>query len=320
MKFSQYKSMIFHCGIHKTGSSYLQHTLKDNTAVLRRHDIYFPTDPHPYFQATGNHSAIALEYVPDADVEDLFQRMEFVGSTCKTLLVSGEEFARKLPVDDFLPKLIRASGDAHLRFVFYLRRHDHLRESIYAESVKSHQTGDINGTEFQFDYFETLRPFVEAVGLQNVITRPYNPRLWAQGRLEADFCHAIGFPEMDGELIVPRDKVNESLSREHTFLLSRQKGFPAKERLRNFFAVKSLPSQQGKSKFFMSPEERRQFLLMHAASAQRAGDMFGIADMADFLGADDSESDSEWTPFKPEWNQLADYMADFAQWDGASVL
>jgi hypothetical protein len=206
-----------------------------------------------------------------------------------------------------------------LRFVFYLRRHDHLRESIYAESVKSYLTGDINKTEFQFDYFEMLRPFIEAVGLQNVIVRPYNPRLWVNGRLEADFCHAIGFPEMDGELIVPGGRVNESLSREHTFLLSRQIGFPAKERLRDFFAVKPFPQQQGKSKFFMSPEERRQFRLKHAASAQRLGDLFGISDMADFLGVDDTEFDSNWMPFKPKRKHLKAYMADFYDWEKVTL-
>lgn len=311
---SQYKKIIIHCGIHKTGSSYLQRMLRDSTAVLEQGGVFYPIHPLPYIQRTGNHSAIAMEYQPGMGIEEYFEKSISLESACETLLLSGEEFARYLPRNDFMGGLLRAIGNAQLQFVFYLRRHDHLRESVYAQSVKNSLVGDINCTAFQFDFFETLRPFIDAVGKQNIVVRPYNSEFWPDGGIGADFCEAIGRPDLWNSLAIPQEPVNTSFSREHTFLLSRQKIQAAKFRLQAFFAVRPLPHDPTQSKFFMSPQGRQEFRLAHAASAQRAGDVFGIGDMNAFLGIHEPETDVHWTPFQPDWELLTQYMSEFADW------
>lgn len=308
-----------HCGIHKTGTSYLQLVLKSNAKVLARHGIHYPVAPNPYIQRTGNHSIIASNYQPAFDVTEHFQKHVSLDSPARHLLISGEEFARLLPRAEFLKRFIQATAGADLKFVFYLRRHDHLRESVYAQSVKHSLYGDITKAQFNFDFFETVRPFVEAVGKQNVIVRPYNRKLWTGGDLCADFFTTIGRPEILPSLeLTDLNYINPSLPRQHTFLLSCLKTPVAKARLLAFFESHELPGDQDGSRFFMSPLERRDFRALHAPSAQTMASLFGISDVNEFLGVHETERDEEWAPFSPNWQRLSDYMSAFADWDGKS--
>lgn len=311
---SEYKKIIIHCGIHKTGSSYLQRMLRDNAAVLEQRGIFYPINPHPDVQRTGNHSSIAIKYERGMGADEHFGRNVSLKSGCETLLISGEEFAPHLPREDFMGELVKAAGKAQLQFIFYLRRHDHLRESLHAQGVKKFLLGAIAAKSFRFDFFETLLPFVEAVGKQNIVVRPYNKFLWAESDLGADFCEAIGHANLWRALEIPREPINASFSREHTFLLSRQKSQAAIFRLMAFFEVRPLPHDPGQSKFFMSPQERQQFRMAHAASAQKAGDIFGISDMNTFLGIKEPDTDADWKPFGPDWELLTEYMSEFASW------
>lgn len=309
MSLSDYKKIILHCGIHKTGSSYIQNILSERTNVLREWGFNYPcTDRHK-----GNHSIIAMNYKEGEDINSLFMRFVNIDSECPILLLSGEEFPRHLPRGKFLEEFLQAASGADVQFIFYLRRPDHLLESVYAESVKNQLYGDINDTKFQFNFYETVRPFVEAVGKENVIIRPYNRELWSSGQLGADFCAALGEPDL-WEAIVPTSEVfvNSSLTRNQTFLLSRLEDRVTKQRLLRYFNKNPMPSPDDDVKFFMSPQERRRFNLLHAATSQRLADVFGLGDVKEFLGIDDYEEDPNWRPYVPNWEQLFYCMSEFA--------
>ena len=309
MSLAEYEKIIVHCGIHKTGSSYLQGILDRKTDILREWGWEFP----PTKRGTGNHSIIAVSYREDVSIDKLFSRFINLESDCSTLLLSGEEFYRHLPRENFLGKFLQAASNANVQFVFYLRRPDHLLESVYAQSVKRWYCGDIAGVKYPFNFYKTVRPFVEAVGRENVTIRPYNRKLWPNGQLGADFCAAIGEPEL-WEAIAPASEVftNVSLTRDETFLLSRFKGRAAKQRLLEYFIANPMPTFENSTKFFMSPQERRQFNSMYATAYQRVGDMFQLGDMEEFLGIDEGYQDPGWQPYIPDWQKLFHYMTKFA--------
>ena len=309
MSLSRYEKIIVHCGIHKTGSSYIQNALNESTNALRKWSFHYPrADRHK-----GNHSIVAINYKEGEDVNSLFKKFVDIDSECPILLLSGEEFSRHLPRHEFLERFLQATSNAEVQFIFYLRRPDHLLESVYAESVKNQLYGDIANVKFQFDFHETVRPFVEAVGKENVMIRPYNRKLWPNGQLGADFCTVLGEPDL-WKAIAPASEVsvNTSLTRNQTFLLSRLKGRSAKHRLLRYFAENPLPSSDDEVKFFMGPQERRRFNLLHAATSQRLADMFGLGDMNEFLGINEDEEDPNWRPYVPNWERLFHYMAEFA--------
>ncbi len=317
MSFSRYRQIIVHCGIHKTGTSYLQHVFRRNAEILAQHGIHYPVGPNAYIQRTGNHSVIAANYEQGLDVIAHFKRHVTIDSAARCLLISGEEFSRLFLRNGFLEEFMRAASGVEVKFLFYLRRQDHLRESVYAQSVKNALYGDISQTKYNFDFFETVRPFVDAVGRENVIARPYNREKWPDGELVNDFCAAINRPQLSAKLVLPeKERINSTLSRQHTFILSRLKSQAAKARMWRFFDKVPPPDHGDESKFFMSPEGRKSFRMKYAASSKAMGDLYGIADMNDFLAIDENEVDRDWTPFIPDWQALALYLAAFADWDG----
>ena len=317
MSFSHYQQIIVHCGIHKTGTSYLQQVFRTNADTLAQHGIHYPVGPNTYIQRTGNHSIIAANYQKGLDVDAHFQSHVTIESDARCLLISGEEFSRLFLSNGFLEEFIRVASGVEVKFVFYLRRQDHLRESVYAQSVKNGLYGDISQTKYNFDFFETVRPFVEAVGRENVIVRPYNRKKWPDGEIINDFFTAISRPELSEALTLPEEaRINTRLSRQHTFVLSRLKTQAAKARMWKFFEKNPLPEDHDGSHFFMSPQARKEFRMHHAASSKAMGDMFGIVDMGDFLGIDDTEVECEWVSFSPDWKALALYLAAFADWEG----
>jgi len=199
---------------------------------------------------------------------------------------------------------------ARIRFLFYLRRPDHLLEAVYAESVKNRLHGDITKAAYQLDFGRLIEPFAQAVGKKNIIIRPYNRNLWVDRELGADFCAAIGYPDLWGE-IAPRDelRVNVSLGRAETFLLSELKTREAKAELRAFFQRTNPQFPGPKAKYFRSPDARRAFNMSHVRSLQDFADDYGLGDIVDFLDMNNYNDDPEWVEFKPYWAVFSKYFS-----------
>lgn len=310
MSLSRYKKIIIHCGIHKTGSSYLQQILSQSSGLLHRWSIHYPQFVSDRgWRHGGNHSVVALLYRQGEDIERHIERFLDLDSNCSTLLLSGEEFSRVGPIDEFLQRLRVSANGAELKFVFYLRRPDHLIESVYAESVKDRLYGDISRAAYQLNFLEIVRPFVNAVGKSNVIVRPYNRKKWPSHELGADFCEAIGAPTLWQDLEPPDTvNVNASLSRAEIFLLSRVRPKNVKRLLLQRYEREPLQTGDDTSKFFRSPEERRRLNAAHRPHLRRLGELFDLGDIDDFFDLANYEEARSWTPFRPAWEALLSYL------------
>lgn len=319
MGLADYRKIIFHCGIHKTGSSYLQSVLRRNAAELATLGIHYPGFITPNLDAIheGNHSILATQYKGEEDLDAYFSSRIHLDSDLPTLLISGEEFSREQVLIPLLPPLMRLKGAAELVFVVYLRRFDHLLEGVYAESVKRSLKGDVDKASYQLNYPVFLGPMVEAVGAANVILRPYNRAQWPNGSLGEDFCAAIGHEGLWQRFSgIPENK-NVSYPRAQTFLLSRLAQRQAKQDLMAFFAERPLTVPPDPDKFFMSPERRRTLNLNHHKTVQPFFDEHGYPDLREFLDLDSFPDRDSWAPFVPPWAELHDYLAAFIDWQHA---
>ncbi|WP_162924574.1 hypothetical protein [Rubrobacter indicoceani] len=311
---SGYEKITLHCGLHKTGTSYLQTVLHDNAAVLEEHGIEYPTALRKTPGGNkGNHGIVASKYLQNRDIDTVFRSFTSVGNHRPTLLLSGEGFSNKPTLNGgFLEAFLEAASKARVEFLFYLRRPDHLHESAYAQTMKRRAGNVISSGGYRVDFLERLMPFVEAFGRENITIRPYNRKLWPDGELGADFCAAIGRPELWPHISPDQEKtVNASLNRDQVFLLSRLTDPKAKKRLIGYFAENpgGLPGDGGK--FFLSPEERRAINARHAESNQRLADLFDLGDINEFLGIEEDEDDPGWRPYRPDWERLFGYLARF---------
>jgi hypothetical protein len=310
MFYRGYRRVIVHCGLHKTGSSYLQRLFLANQDVLRRKSVYFPDFRNPEIAAhnKGNHSEIAVSYDPPLGAEANLSRFVDLASGCDTLLISGEEFSRVVDIPGFIGGLKQFAPRAELSFIFYLRRFDHMIESVYSESVKASLVGDISRAHYQLDYGATIAAFVEALGgTKQIIIRPYNRALWFNGDLAADFFSTSGLKAIYRSLR-PVEPANRSMSRMETFLLSLIKTRRAKQRTVGRLAAIPLASYSNPGRFFRSAEDRQRLNAAFTDSAQRLADTFRLGDIDHFLDLKNFKDDPDWTPFEPDWIALSSYL------------
>jgi hypothetical protein len=303
-----YKTIILHCGIHKTGSSYLQTILASNRDVLAAHSIHYPDYRDLEDRMFGpQHSIVAVDYDATKSFDTNFDRVFTLNSNCETLLLSGEELSR-ISAPSFFDGL-RAMAD-EVTALFYLRRFDHLLESVYAESVKDYLVGPIEAAQYQLEFYEILRPFVTALGTERVKVRPYNSKLWSGGSLGQDFCTAIGFPMLWNEMSKPAGRINDSLSRPETYMLSVTDGIEDKQHLLARFRDVPFLNYDA-ARFFRSSEYRTNFNNIHIDANAGILDFTNGMPLIDFLDLDNFNDDQNWKPFDPSDHRIKEYLDSF---------
>ncbi|WP_157014694.1 hypothetical protein [Mesorhizobium xinjiangense] len=309
-----YRDIIIHCGLHKTGTSYLQQMFFANRVALARHSIHYPSFKSPAGDIyEGNHSVTVAGINKSLQVEATLSRSLDLESDCDCLLISGEGFLKIENHSAFLESLRRSAPNARIQLIFYLRRFDHLIEGVYIQRAKQDLCGDITDAPYPLNFNDLLAPFIAAFGRDDVILRPYNKLLWTDGSLGADFLGAIGAPEAWTEMEQAKDdRVNEALTRPETFLLSRLRSPAAKKLLLRRLVEYPLADYRDKARFFRSPQDRQRMNKTLEAANQHLADVFRLGSIAEFLNLHDYSDDPDWTPFEPSQERLMIYLAGFA--------
>lgn len=306
----KYKKIVFHCGLHKTGTSYLQSVLRRNRGTLSELKVDFPeyknTDSSGIHD--GNHSFVATQYNPSITLKDfLTQRLEF-SPEADVLIISAEELSSGAVLANWIDKLPDLIGEADVQFVYYIRRFDHLIESVYAESVKRSLVGGIENAAYQLSFSKTIGPIVEAFGKSKVSVRPYNKNLWDNGSLGQDFFTTIGLPEVWGKL--ETDEItskNVSFERAQTFILSRLKTLEAKKSMIRYFVENPPNFTNDKSKYFMSPDARMKLNRNHCIEQRGFFEDIGFGDIKEKLDLFSFPDADRWTEFDPNTEEFRDY-------------
>ena len=309
-----HKRIVIHCGLHKTGTSYLQSIMRRNRELLAARSISYPEYLNERSQDVhdGNHSYLFVSYRGEEDLFDYLGQKLDPDYGLDTLLLSAEELSRPANLTPVLESLAPLRGKVEMSFVFYLRRFDHLLESVYAESVKRSLFGDVTKASYQLDFYKILQPVLDRFGQESLIVRPYNRALWQDGNLGQDFFTAIG----RGDLWPILDKTesetkNVSLPRAQTYLLSRLRERSAKAGMLRFFETSPLKLPLDPDKYFMSPERRMTLNRNHHSNNRAFFDAIGFGDLGEMLDLYSFPEKDDWLEFQPYFAHFNKYLSAY---------
>lgn len=197
------KELIFHIGVHKTGSSSIQHFLYDNREILlKNYGLNYPEmkgDTH-YFQ--HNSLTSLLKKGKTNDFSEIVKRNSTSGNR---LLLSSESFAGIHEISRGIISVQHLFD--RVRVIAYVRRQDLWLESIYRQLIKT--DGVLVRDKFDVwlkkffrrqrgiymcDWMEILNPWIDLIGVENIIVRPYEKSQFFKGNIIEDFLNIIDIP------------------------------------------------------------------------------------------------------------------------------
>lgn len=272
--------VVFHCGIHRTGSSSLQKFLADNRENLVAQGVHYPGE-----ETHHQHLAWALKH-EDISAEDVLATVSDTPGDVDTVILSAEDFC--ILTDLGWVEKIRQTYPIHA--VFYLRRQDHWVMSWYNQHVKwpfEPRKAEMDPAAFLstledfywLDFARLVGRWESVLGYDNV-----SIAVVERGQVEnvlTDFLARVGI-ESAG-LSFDRERVNDSLP-VHVLEIARHLGLakmaPAKRyRLLNALTA-GLSDKAPEAKTVFSPEERQQVLNRFAGSNRRVAERyFGREDL-----------------------------------------
>jgi hypothetical protein len=230
-------NLIIHIGMHKTGSTSIQHVLDTDYEHLRDKAVLYPKGGrwadnerlmpthHPFAWRLMGHGDHALS----DHIEAL--RKEIDDAAPSTVILSSEHLSGFNLSSQVFGDIQRIFPDAERTWIIYLRRQDHLALSRYAENVKTGKIAWPDGL-----WRELLAPSLNfrivlerlhyAVGDDRIIPVSFDAR---KADLVDSFCEASGID-------TPKASVNET----------RKNAALAWGTLRTLRMVNAIPGQPGR--------------------------------------------------------------------------
>jgi hypothetical protein len=202
------EKLILHIGIHKTGSTSLQHFLFDNRSSLTAAGFYYPVEGAYYWHGQRSQSLLShsilnkrpayLAHV-DFDMSQCISdiKRDVAASPSPQVIISSEHFSEASSTKQFA-SILEVFSDLFktINIVVYLRRQDLWLESNWSQLVKD---GYINMTFEEFarkeepnNYYELVRSLADVFGKSNVIVRPFEREQFYRNDLIRDFMHVLG--------------------------------------------------------------------------------------------------------------------------------
>jgi hypothetical protein len=276
---------ILHFGMHKTGSSSIQHSLagfadadfafyqdhrgrtNHNGAIL---DLLAKPGSYDARRRRWNSrggSEAAVKSAADGARRSLDDAVRSLGE--RALIISGEGMLL-LPADQLgeIAAHIRDRGIEQIAAVAYVRPPAAFVTSL-ARAMRGGSLKRLNLQRRSSNYREQFEKFDTVFGRENVQLWKFDPASFPDGCVVQDFCARLGI-DLPAERIV---RVNESIPREAVALLYTYRKFggesglaamPAEQRAR---LVKRL-AELGRTKFRFSPDLLRPMLKYNRADIE----------------------------------------------------
>ncbi|MFT4959087.1 MAG: hypothetical protein ACI92Z_000159 [Paracoccaceae bacterium] len=214
------KTLILHIGHYKTGTTVLQVFFEENPQFLAAHGFQYPDA----WMESSKHSDYAFSILRAAGVKklmhgysspvtpeemwgDLFRQIE--EQEKPYTLISSEEFMRlgQFPkTRDILRQILdnRPAG-LNIKVVAYLRSPGEHLQSWFNQLIKmgfkmSDMGSALNGEieDIHYDYKHALQPWIDILGAENVLIRPYVKDLENPSALHQDFMGIFGISLVPG--------------------------------------------------------------------------------------------------------------------------
>src|SRR5688572_17886283 len=272
---------VIHIGMHKTGSTSIQHSLR---GFEDAHFLYADLDrsgnhslpiytlfaAHPerhHMHRAGGRDAAALEgYIGETRrrLEDCLAAMKE-----RTLILSGEDISI-LPPDALVRMRDYFQGRVdELTVVGYVRAPGGYMASSFQEHVKGGVMEQINLDRIYRNYQNTFAKFDEVFGRVNVQLWKYDVKSFPGGCAVQDFCARLGI-RLPAERVV---RLNESLSRQAVALIYTYRKFGEAYGSRTMNAPESMKlgirlADAGKDRFRFSADALGPVLAKHRSDIE----------------------------------------------------
>jgi len=291
----QNKRLIIHIGTIKAGSTSIQKSLGRGRDTLLEHDIYFPSIK-PY-----NHTfSFAPIFMDDPTKIYEFQKEllvhedksvkvenyrkawlnEFKACKQRHFIISGEGFSQPPFREDEVKRLKEFVEHFFGSFtiIIYVRHYDSWilseTQQVIKNGLRKRSARQITGYLLKcppkVSYRQSLNKWINVFDRENIVVRPFDPKVFYNGSLLADFFHSVGLPADD--LPIPEIRTNESIGMYAvTFLQKYNQAYPVlvnnsvnKDRglARQNFPVhllQNLPDEKFKPELIYTAEQAERF-------------------------------------------------------------
>lgn len=144
-----FKKIYLHIGPHKTGTSYIQKFLLDNSSSLKKNGFIYPNSSD--LSGDGHHNIAKYQFIKN-ELEDYLKSIEENNSS---LILSAENFSRlnNKQLQNFNEILRKFSSD--IEVIMYVRNPSSVLRSIWCESIK--HGSNLSHSDFLVEHFASPR-------------------------------------------------------------------------------------------------------------------------------------------------------------------
>ena len=298
------RELNLHIGLHKTGTTYLQHVLLANRDRFQAAGLTLAPFLHP---GQGNHYPLVRELGAAGFAPAAFDRAldAIAAAPGDRLLVTAEELcATIMPYPD-RARALRAAAARHFRprILITLRRQDHLQESVLGQASRTWFHGAIRDfSSYDLDHDARLRALEAVFGPDNVTVTIYKD---GGDDVLGAFLAALGVA-VDRAALAPVPPRNLSLHRRQILFMS---GLPKDPRARSERSYRQLARHVAEAlrdsdaiaddggRYLLSPAERHALVARHQAGNRALVERHRLTDIGGFLELPDP--DAPWAPPAP---------------------
>ena len=225
MMLSAPKRLVFHIGLHKTGTSAIQYYFHNNSAKLAEKGIEYLTEGRAPKWPLGHHQlafALADRIYDGEAVIDAF-RTAVLQSDSNLIVVSSENLSR---LNSNQIQKARELCDRPTIVVFYYRRQSDIVQGLYGTDILHY--GEQRSPEQYFqnysnplDFYQLATRWAEVFGKDNVFARAYCRDNFHRRNIVEDFAKRFCNHIIDDDDLTFRHSHNEALPWYHIKLLLR---------------------------------------------------------------------------------------------------
>ena len=297
------RELHLHIGLHKTGTTYIQHVLLANRDRFAAAGLTLAPFLHP---RESNHYPLVRALRDGGFAREAFDRAldAIAEAPGEKLLVTAEELCATVMPYPERARALQAAAARHFRprVIVTLRRQDHLQESVFGQASRTWYTGGIREfASYDLDHDARLRALEAVFGRENVAVSIYRE---GGGDVLGAFLTALGVA-VDRAALAPVPPRNLSLHRRQVLFMAalpkdarakadrsyRQLARRVAEALRETDAI-----ADDDERFLLSPAERHALVARHQAGNRALAARHGL-DAGAFLELPDP--DAPWRPPAP---------------------
>ena len=209
--------LLLHIGTKKTGTTSIQHFLKQNREKLLENKIYIPQSP---MVAKGNHRWVAVFAYNASRIDDLIIGQQFKNNqersekirkrkdqflsecqeakaTCNTMILSSEQFHSRLQSQEEIQRLYSTLNPIfeEIEIILYIRDPLKMAVSSLSTTIKA---GGIDSTlntpssqDLEGNHYKTINQWEKNFPEAKITVRRFEKSRLIDGDIVSDFCSQI---------------------------------------------------------------------------------------------------------------------------------